>query len=185
MWGFIGVIVIICVIAAIIPEIQLKPTCTYFDCKGQSDDIIVFSEDFAYCSDCFCKSNEWDRMEAAGLWDYVKDYSSTSYDVSVLTEPDDLARELLEQAAFSEQGLIDFIEESTIVYTKYHDIYSGVASCGANWYEEADRAVKEYLEVIEGTVVVDAMTKERMIDQLEYIGFTYDEAVYGAEQNGF
>ena len=176
MWGFIGVIVIICVIAAIIPEIQLKPTCTYFDCKGQSDDIIVFSEDFAYCSDCFCKSNERYRMKAAGL---------RNYDVSVLTEPDDLARELLEQAAFSEQGLIDFIEESTIVYTKYHDIYSGVASCGANWYEEADRAVKEYLEVIEGTVVVDAMTKERMIDQLEYIGFTYDEAVYGAEQNGF
>ena len=53
-----------------------------------------------------------------------------------------------------------------------------VANCGADWYEQAAKSARSYLNVM-------SFSRSELIDQLEYEGFTYDQAVYGVEQNGY
>ena len=50
--------------------------------------------------------------------------------------------------------------------------------CGADWMEQAVKKAASYLQV-------SSFSRDGLIEQLEYVGFTHDQAVYGAEQNGF
>ena len=49
--------------------------------------------------------------------------------------------------------------------------------CNANWSEQAVKKAKSYLEFM-------AFSRDGLIEQLEYEGFSYEEAVYGVEANG-
>lgn len=48
-------------------------------------------------------------------------------------------------------------------------------NCGADWKTQAVRAAKGYLEF-------DNFSKEDLIDQLEYDGFSHIESRYGANE---
>ena len=51
-------------------------------------------------------------------------------------------------------------------------------NCGADWYEQAALMAAEYLDTM-------SFSRTGLIDQLEYEGFSYDQAVYGVEQAGY
>ena len=88
--------------------------------------------------------------------------------------------------AFSYEGLISQLE-----YEKYsHEdaVYGaekftsaqaqyGADNCGADWMEQAVKSAKSYLTYM-------SFSRSGLIDQLEYEGFTHEQAVYGVEQNG-
>lgn len=65
-------------------------------------------------------------------------------------------------------------------YEKYshEDAVYAADNCGADWYEQAVKKARSYLEY-------SPFSRDGLIEQLEYEGFTYDQAVYGAEQNGY
>lgn len=44
-----------------------------------------------------------------------------------------------------------------------------------DWYEQAVKSAKQYLEVM-------AFSRSGLIDQLEYEGYTHDQAVYGVDK---
>ena len=50
--------------------------------------------------------------------------------------------------------------------------------CGADWFEQAAKCAENYLKYA-------AFSRERLIDQLLYEGFTQEQAEYGVEQNGY
>lgn len=48
-------------------------------------------------------------------------------------------------------------------------------NCGADWYEQAAKAAQKYLDYM-------AFSRSGLIEQLEYEGYTHDEAVYGVDK---
>lgn len=65
--------------------------------------------------------------------------------------------------AFSRSGLIDQL---------------GAANCGADWNEQAAKKAASYLEFI-------SFSREGLIEQLEFEGFTHEQAVYGVTAVGY
>lgn len=53
-----------------------------------------------------------------------------------------------------------------------------IENCVASWNEQAKLCAESYLSHSE-------FSKEGLISQLEYEGFTHEQAVYGVEQNGY
>ena len=53
-----------------------------------------------------------------------------------------------------------------------------VNNCGADWKEQAVLKAQSYLDVM-------PFSREGLIDQLEYEGFTHNEAVYGVDHSGY
>ena len=53
-----------------------------------------------------------------------------------------------------------------------------VDNCGADWNEQAAKKAKDYMDIF-------SFSKEELIKQLEYEGFTYEQAVYGAAAVGY
>ena len=51
-------------------------------------------------------------------------------------------------------------------------------NCGADWNEEALKTAKELLSF-------SSFSKEALVFQLEIKGFTHEEALFGAEKNGY
>ena len=51
-------------------------------------------------------------------------------------------------------------------------------NCGADWNEQAAKSAESYLELM-------AFSRDGLISQLEFDGFTNEQAVYGVEQNGY
>ena len=51
-------------------------------------------------------------------------------------------------------------------------------TCGADWKEQAVKSAANYL----GNMF---FSKDGLIEQLEYDGYTNEQAVYGVEQNGY
>ena len=80
----------------------------------------------------------------------------------------------MEVSAFSYKGLIGQLEYSG--YTSSEATY-GADHCGADWYQQAARKAKQYLDIM-------GFSRDKLIFQLEYDGFTHDQAVYGVEANG-
>ena len=62
-------------------------------------------------------------------------------------------------------------------YTHDQAVY-GADHCGADWKEQAAKSAKSYLEY-------SAFSRDGLIDQLIYEGFTREEAEYGVTQNGY
>ena len=54
-------------------------------------------------------------------------------------------------------------------------IHNAVDHCGANWYHQAYKKAKSYLSFT-------YFSLDELIEQLEFEGFTYDQAVYGADR---
>ena len=50
-------------------------------------------------------------------------------------------------------------------------------ACGADWNEQAAKKAESYLSFTD-------MSRSRLIDQLEYEGFTSEQAAYGADAVG-
>ena len=75
---------------------------------------------------------------------------------------------------FSYQGIIDMLE-----YEGYSETECKYAAdnCGADWN---GMAANEAKKLIDGGVT----TKEEIVDQLIFKGYTYQQAVHGAEANG-
>ena len=73
---------------------------------------------------------------------------------------------------FSYSGLVEQLE-----YEGYSPAEAAYAAdnCGADWYEQAVKSAKQYLEVM-------SFSRSGLIDQLEYEGFTYDQAAYGVDK---
>jgi SOS response regulatory protein OraA/RecX len=84
------------------------------------------------------------------------------------------AKNYLEYAAFSRQGLIDQLEYEG--YSNADAVY-GADHSGADWKEQAVKSAKNYL-------AFSAFSRKELIDQLEYEGFTHEQAVYGADGAG-
>ena len=53
----------------------------------------------------------------------------------------------------------------------------GVDNCGADWNEQAKLAAESYLSFID-------YTHEDLVEELEYDGFTHEQAEYGATAAG-
>jgi len=53
-----------------------------------------------------------------------------------------------------------------------------VASTNANWNDQAAKKAKSYLEY-------SSFSRQGLIDQLKYNGFSQAEAEYGVSQNGY
>ena len=51
-------------------------------------------------------------------------------------------------------------------------------NCDADWNEQAVKKAKQYLETT-------AFSRDGLIEQLEFEGYTAEQAAYGAEQNGY
>ena len=51
-------------------------------------------------------------------------------------------------------------------------------NCEADWNEQAAKAAKNYLNSM-------AFSRDSLIQQLEYEGYTEEQAIYGVEQNGY
>lgn len=54
----------------------------------------------------------------------------------------------------------------------------GADNCGADWYEQAAKSAKSYLDY-------SSFSRKALIDQLKYEGFTHEQAIYGVEANGY
>jgi hypothetical protein len=67
-----------------------------------------------------------------------------------------------------------------VLYDGFSDTEAafGVANCGANWNEQAAKKASSYLEFT-------SFSRDGLIQQLEYDGFTSDQAVYGASAVGY
>ena len=50
-------------------------------------------------------------------------------------------------------------------------------NCGADWNEQAVKKAAEYLEY-------SSFSRDGLISQLEFEGFTHEQAVHGVEENG-
>ena len=50
--------------------------------------------------------------------------------------------------------------------------------CGADWNAQAAKKAKSYLELM-------SFSRDSLIEQLKFDGYTHDQAVYGASQNGY
>lgn len=85
------------------------------------------------------------------------------------------ANDYLDTSAFSYEGLIDQLEFEG--YTHEEAVY-GADACGADWFDQAKRNAREYLQNVGG------YSKKGLAEQLEYEKFTHDEAAYGADRSG-
>lgn len=86
------------------------------------------------------------------------------------------ANSYLEIAAFSYKGLIEQLEYEG--YSTDEATYAA-NNCGADWNEQAARSAESYLNRM-------TVSRTRLIDLLEeYEGFTRNQAVYGADANGY
>ena len=86
----------------------------------------------------------------------------------------DLAKNYLDQAAFSYLGLVSQLEYDGI---DYETADFAVARCGADWYLQAELSARSYLEL-------GGFDRQTMIDTLLFEGFTNAEAAYGADAVG-
>ena len=59
-------------------------------------------------------------------------------------------------------------------YTTEEATYA-VNNCGANWKEQAAKSAKSYLDIM-------SFSRQGLYDQLEFEGFTAEEAAYGVEE---
>jgi hypothetical protein len=66
------------------------------------------------------------------------------------------------------------------MYEKYsrEDAIYAADNCGADWFEQAVKAAESYLSF-------SSFSRDGLIEQLEYDGFTHEQAVHGAEENGY
>ena len=62
-------------------------------------------------------------------------------------------------------------------FTEEESTY-GVDNCGADWNEQAAKKAKEYLNTM-------SFSRSGLIEQLEFEGFTHEQAVYGVEAVGY
>lgn len=85
-----------------------------------------------------------------------------------------MAKEYLEYTAFSKKGLIEQLEFEGFSNA---DASYGVAHCGADWNEQAEKCAERYLDN-------SAYSRKGLIEQLEYEGFTHSQAVHGAISTG-
>ena len=53
----------------------------------------------------------------------------------------------------------------------------GADNCGADWNEQAAQTAQDYLDYT-------SFSRDGLIDQLQFEGFTYDQAVYGVNAVG-
>lgn len=82
----------------------------------------------------------------------------------------EVAKEALKMAPFSRALMIDALVDPggfTLADATY-----AANNCGANWYEQAIRMIREYRS--------DLSSRSEAIEFLIYMGFTQDEAEYGA-----
>ena len=59
----------------------------------------------------------------------------------------------------------------------FEEISYAADNCKVDWKEQAARSAANYLQLTK-------FTRQRMIEQLEFDGFTHEQAVYGATKNG-
>ena len=57
----------------------------------------------------------------------------------------------------------------------YSEAKYAADNCGADWYEQAVKAAKNYLDIM-------AFSRSGLIEQLEFEGYTHDQAVYGVDK---
>ncbi len=83
-----------------------------------------------------------------------------------------MAKELLDGIAFSYNGLF---QRLMFAGFSHEDALYAVDNCGADWNEEAVRMARSY------AAQSSSITREKLIDQLKYEGFTDEQASYGAD----
>ena len=81
----------------------------------------------------------------------------------------------MELQAFSYDGLVKQLEFEQ--YSHEEAVYAA-DNCGADWYEQAAKSAKEYLDF-------QSFSEKQLIDQLKYEGFTQEQAEYGVAQCGY
>lgn len=86
------------------------------------------------------------------------------------------AEECLRYGAYSYEGLIEELNE----YRGFAEDTAVFAAdnCGADWNEQAAKKAKSYLEFT-------AFSRQGLIDQLKYEGFTDAQAAYGVKSVGY
>ncbi len=84
------------------------------------------------------------------------------------------AKDYLDYAAFSRQGLIDQLKYEGF---NAEDATYAVDKIKVNWKEQAVRKAKDYLDY-------SAFSRQGLIDQLKYDGFNNEEATYAVDKIG-
>ncbi|MBQ7972459.1 MAG: Ltp family lipoprotein [Lachnospiraceae bacterium] len=82
------------------------------------------------------------------------------------------AKRSLRYGPSSYSGLIEELIDENF---EYEEAVYAADNCGADWYEQAALKAEKLLK--------KNFTKQEMIEELEYYGFTNEQAVYGAEEN--
>ena len=99
--------------------------------------------------------------------------ADTPINTDNLSDIDEQVQMYLSISSFSYLSLVEQLEADGYNLT---DATIAVDKCGANWKEQA---------VKRGTVYIERnpeMTRQQLLDQLKYEGFTDEEAEYGVEQ---
>ncbi|GAC85910.1 hypothetical protein GP2_045_00250 [Gordonia paraffinivorans NBRC 108238] len=88
-----------------------------------------------------------------------------------------MARDYLEISGFSRSGLIDQLEYEGFSTSDATAAVNQLEADGeVDWYEQAARTARSYREI-------SPFSRKGLIEQLEYEGFTYQQAVYGADHS--
>ncbi|MEO9328400.1 Ltp family lipoprotein [Gordonia aurantiaca] len=97
--------------------------------------------------------------------------------VSEVSDAVEMARDYLEISGFSKSGLISQLEyEGFSTSDATAAVHQLEANGEVNWYEQAARSARSYREI-------SPFSRKGLIEQLEYEGFTYQQAVYGADHS--
>ncbi len=140
-----------------------------------------------------------EAYEAAQLYAYVSHFSFGGL-VDQLVEYDGFTREAARAAAeqcgdiWAENALSQANLYLSIVPFSYQrlseqlgydqftasEISYAVENCGADWYEQAAKQAKAYAD----SAYPYSFSRAELIEQLEFEGYTSEQAVYGADAAG-
>ncbi|MHC3001399.1 Ltp family lipoprotein [Gordonia metallireducens] len=88
-----------------------------------------------------------------------------------------MARDYLEYTSFSKSGLVDQLEFEGFSYSDSSAAVDQLEADGeVNWYVQAAKSARQYREY-------SPFSRQSLIEQLEFEGFTHEQAVYGADHS--
>ena len=87
------------------------------------------------------------------------------------------AREYLEYTSFSKSGLVDQLEFEGFSYSDASAAVDQLEADGeVNWFVQATDKARQYREY-------SPFSRQGLIEQLEFEGFTHEQAVHGADHS--
>lgn len=117
-----------------------------------------------------------DMLEYKGYSTEVAEYAADNCGADWNEQALKKAENYLQFSGYSYEALLKILEADCF---EADEITYALENCKVDWNEEAAEAAATYVEFS------GINSREALINELELAGFTHEQAVYGAEQNGF